>query len=66
MDRSEVAEILAEPCADQIVQMTLACRNIDRRSDGWYALRIDWANGCAEKVGRGATAWEAVRNAHAG
>ena len=54
------------PPADRVVQMTLACKNVDRDSGGWYALRVDKANGGKETVGRGPTAWDAVRNAHAG
>lgn len=51
--------------ASRVVQMTLACKNVDQDSSGWYALHVDKANGCKETVGRGATAWDAVRNAHA-
>jgi hypothetical protein len=47
--------------ADEVVHLTLACKNIDRDRNGWYALRI--VNGL-EVVGRGSTAWEAVRQAH--
>lgn len=51
--------------ADKIVHMTLACQNVDHGEAGWYALRIDKSNRCKETVGRGATAWEAVRKAFA-
>ncbi len=50
--------------ADEVVRMTMACRNIDSDTKGWFALLVDSQRGDKHHVGRGSTAWEAVKRAH--
>jgi len=51
------------PAPDRVAQMVMACANIDRDKQGWFAVLVDRRRHTT-RVGRGLTAWDAIRDAH--
>lgn len=49
---------------DEVVSMTLACKNVDKDNRGWYALIVDKSNCNKEHLAYGSTAWKAVKKVH--